>query len=596
MIGLYAILQHYDLDPVSFPSPERPKSTTGNAIFSSAILVMTIPITLALAFMGREVRRSWLAVLIWGSLVTVQLLAIVFMLSRGPWIGLGAGLLIFLALAWKLFGSRSLGKHILLLGLTSAVTLAIVLVPAVWSRSEDGESLASAPLVQRGGSIAGEVVGASATTRLSYWWNAADLMVGTPWFEFESDSFSFARPVLGYGPAMFRYAAPLSSSVPTQASLQGHPTNAHNYIIHEWVELGLLGALSYVGLLASIFTVGAVRLFRNRESFSPSHQWILVILLAALGGRVVEQMTGVSREADLALFWALLAVFVALPTVMRANPAPRPMPAAPRKRRMRRGQRAQWGQWDRAAARLLLALTIMGLLGALTWVKNVNYATASWAGASAVRQIGKGEGDRSLQSIDRALELAPDNVNYHGLRAGILTAIKESTTDDVLRQLLTLRVYEARKEAVAIRPLSDITRLGLANAAQELALEGQEALGRQAIEELKVGVALLPGRWPPLNELASGYLRLGQPEEALEVLRLSLSITVGPMLSQSSPALHLQGLAYLQLDEPEKAVSLLEQSLRFDIDAEDEELVHRILADLYTSLGDEARAKEHANP
>ncbi len=471
------------------------------------------------------------------------------MLSRGPWIGLGAGLLIFLALAWKLFGSRSLGKHILLLGLTSAVTLAIVLVPAVWSRSEDGESLASAPLVQRGGSIAGEVVGASANTRLSYWWNAADLMVGTPWFEFESDSFSFARPVLGYGPAMFRYAAPLSSSVPTQASLQGHPTNAHNYIIHEWVELGLLGALSCVGLLASIFTVGAVRLFRNRESFSPSHQWILVIL-----------------------------------------------PAAPRKRRMRRGQRAQWGQWDRAAARLLLALTIMGLLGALTWVKNVNYATASWAGASAVRQIGKGEGDRSLQSIDRALELAPDNVNYHGLRAGILTAIKESTTDDVLRQLLTLRVYEARKEAVAIRPLSDITRLGLANAAQELALEGQEALGRQAIEELKVGVALLPGRWPPLNELASGYLRLGQPEEALEVLRLSLSITVGPMLSQSSPALHLQGLAYLQLDEPEKAVSLLEQSLRFDIDAEDEELVHRILADLYTSLGDEARAKEHANP
>ena len=413
-------------------------------------------------------------------------------------------------------------------------------------------------------------------------------MASTPWFEFERDSLSFARPVLGYGPEMYRYAGPLSSSVPMQRRVQGHPSAAHNYIIHEWVELGLLGALSYMGLLGSIFTVGAVRLFRNRERFSSSHQWILVALLAALGGRVVEQMTGISRTGDLTLFWALLAAFVVLPTVMRAIPAPRPMPAPSPKRRARSRQRFQW---DRAAARLLLALTIIGLLGALTWVKNVNYAAASWAGDSAMRQISKGDGARSLQSIDRAIELAPDNVNYYAVRANILKAHIGSITDPVNRLRLTQQMYEARKKAVAARPLSDFARLGLAEAALELALLGQEEMGREAIEEFKVRVALLPGRWPPLNDLAGGYLRLSQPEEALAALRQSLSITVGSSLPQSGHALRLQGVAHLQLGEPEKAVNSLEQSLRFEIDPEDAKRVHRTLAEVYTSLGDEARAK-----
>ena len=289
-------------------------------------------------------------------------------------------------------------------------------------------------------------------------WEASwNLILDRPWFEFEDLSISYLRPQVGYGPELFKYTFPLESP------LGGLLSQAHNFFLHHWVEQGVLGVLSSLSLFIAFFVVGLAQLWFHRNTYSTTHKWILVALLATMAGRTIEGMVGVNRESDLVLFWLLLAIFVILPSIMGTelekeavdSPCPScgfgnrpearfcdscgarlaaPPPEVPRSRASRRKRRSKESQARRSCAGfaahlgiaqmclLSLVMPLVIFIVWLTWDKNVDYAMAAFWAATARDRFSAGSFQDAETLMSRATDMAPDvPIYYHNL-AGIYHA------------------------------------------------------------------------------------------------------------------------------------------------------------------------------
>ncbi len=105
-VAFYGLLQHFDLDPLPWAGDvsERVAGHMGNAIFIAAYLIMAVPLTVARIIAsfssilsdeelsGADVMRSSAYIFA----VAIQLIAIYWSGSRGPWLGLGTGLFAFI--------------------------------------------------------------------------------------------------------------------------------------------------------------------------------------------------------------------------------------------------------------------------------------------------------------------------------------------------------------------------------------------------------------------------------------------------------------------------------------------------------------------
>lgn len=105
-ISFYALLQHFDLDPLPWGGnvQSRVAGHMGNAIFIAAYLIMAVPLTLSRIidaftnilgdeqFSAADVIRSSIYIFT----LAIQLMAIFWSSSRGPWIGLAVGLFSFI--------------------------------------------------------------------------------------------------------------------------------------------------------------------------------------------------------------------------------------------------------------------------------------------------------------------------------------------------------------------------------------------------------------------------------------------------------------------------------------------------------------------
>ncbi|MBK8988625.1 MAG: peptidylprolyl isomerase [Chloroflexi bacterium] len=104
-VAFYGFLQHFDYDPLPWggETTERVAGHMGNAIFIAAYLIMVFPLTLARiiaafnsilndeALSSADVIRASIYIFV----LFLQLFAIIWSGSRGPWLGLGVGLFAF---------------------------------------------------------------------------------------------------------------------------------------------------------------------------------------------------------------------------------------------------------------------------------------------------------------------------------------------------------------------------------------------------------------------------------------------------------------------------------------------------------------------
>ncbi len=281
-IAIYGIIQHAGLDPLPWGGDvvDRVAANMGNAIFVAAYLIMAVFLTLerlldslaallnaehgTLADAGRA--GSYMFIL------AVQVIAIVFTQSRGPWLGLGAGLYVFAVLGllllarWAAGRSRVpaaigwLSRHVRaawlsLIGLTLAglIFLVILNVP-----NGPLQSTCETRYVSRLCSLLSTTEGTNAVRAL-IWEGVVDMMlkphapIATP--DGSPDPLNVIRPLVGYGPesmwvAYNRFYPP---DLAHYEARNASPDRSHNETFDTLVRGGILQFAAQIFLYVSIF-------------------------------------------------------------------------------------------------------------------------------------------------------------------------------------------------------------------------------------------------------------------------------------------------------------------------------------------------------
>ena len=123
LVGLYAALQFYGLDPFGvFQGVGGVISSLGNPIFAGAFLLMVVPVTLALGLKPHGSTTYPVRTIFSIAGLTVLLLGMAFTQSRGPWVGLAAALVVFLVAVSVAMGWRSSLRALLMLVTAVAIT------------------------------------------------------------------------------------------------------------------------------------------------------------------------------------------------------------------------------------------------------------------------------------------------------------------------------------------------------------------------------------------------------------------------------------------------------------------------------------------
>ncbi len=265
--GVYALIQYFTLAglPVGWwGNSEEPKRAisffvhpNAYALFVAPILAFLIPHTAAALQHIRTKKQSVLLVMAWG----VGAIGLLLSLSRGGWLGLFAAVVLFVI--------ASMNKRIMIAALLAFVSLGLVIAAV--------PNLRYRVLLPFHGEK-------SSVARLSLWQTGGKMIADSP--------------VLGKGLLGFKNNW---TTYNTDPNLEVHPA-PHNIFLNFWVETGLLGLLSFVGL--SVFAL--IQGLRKRVNL---YALGLALFVAAL--LVHGQIDVPYFKNDLALlYWIMLGAFL----------------------------------------------------------------------------------------------------------------------------------------------------------------------------------------------------------------------------------------------------------------------------------------------
>jgi tetratricopeptide (TPR) repeat protein len=248
-----------------------------------------------------------------GGIALILLLAIIFSQSRGPWIGMGAGLFVFVSLLlWQ--GMRHARAHEqqrfakrlrVLLGAWIGLTLLAGSFLIVFNVSDATffNRLRGVPYIGRMGQLL-EVEYGTGRVRTLIWTGdehaggAVSLITADP-----------LRTLIGWGPeSMFvAYNAFYPPELATIEDRGASPDRSHQAILDELVTKGFLGLISYFFVLISV-AVLSWRLIRRSDDWH--WQVLFMACLSSVVAHVVEGLTGIPIVSTLMMFWVILAAIV----------------------------------------------------------------------------------------------------------------------------------------------------------------------------------------------------------------------------------------------------------------------------------------------
>ncbi len=280
-VSLYGILQRYGLDPIPWGGDvsQRIASNLGNSIFVAAYLIMVFPLTIMrivdsfedllndegsqVANFARSVSYIFIGAL--------QVIAIYFSGSRGPWLGWAASLVVIwlgLSLVWRKRWLTATGVILAVATGTFLILLNISGGPL--------ESLRNRPEFGRLGQLL-DAESRTGKVRTLIWQGAAELVTPHDPLEYPDgrlDSWNAIRPLIGYGPeAMYvaynRFYPPELALVEKR---NASPDRSHNETWDALVTTGLAGLVVYLLLFGlviyyALMGLGFVRTKRQKQLF-----------------------------------------------------------------------------------------------------------------------------------------------------------------------------------------------------------------------------------------------------------------------------------------------------------------------------------------
>lgn len=262
--SLYGIIQHYKLDPLPWggDTTARVTGNMGNAIFLAAYLIMTAPVALGrvvTSFHGiltdedpRRLPFNVARAAIYIFIFAVNLVAIWFTSSRGPWLGLLAGFFVFVVLLSLHWRARALTLITIGVAALLAVFLVVLNIP-----NGPLESVRQIPGIGRLGQVF-ETEGGTGRVRVLIWQGVIDLITPHEPLQFPdgtTDQWNAIRPLIGYGPEAL-YVAYNRFYPPDLAHYEARnasPDRAHNETFDALAFTGLLGLAVYLMLFVAVF-------------------------------------------------------------------------------------------------------------------------------------------------------------------------------------------------------------------------------------------------------------------------------------------------------------------------------------------------------
>ena len=264
-IGLYGILQRFQIDPVPWGGDvsRRIAANMGNSIFVAAYLILAFPLTLGKIVesftailqdengVGKHVARGTIYVFT----LAIQLIALYLSGSRGPLLGWLSGslvMLLLLSLYWK--------KRWLTLGIMGVAGAVLVFLIVFSIPNGPLAGLKGRSGLGRLGNVF-ELDSGTGLVRVLIWQGAAELISPHEPLEYpdgEKDRFNFLRPLIGYGPEGM-YVAYNSVYPPKLASIESRnasPDRSHNETWDALVTTGVIGLIAYLTVFISIFYYG----------------------------------------------------------------------------------------------------------------------------------------------------------------------------------------------------------------------------------------------------------------------------------------------------------------------------------------------------
>lgn len=309
LTAAYGLSQHFGWDEFGGRQESaRIPSSFGNTLNFAAFLVLTIPLTLSLAVLGRSSKLKLLPVIM--LLLGLQLAALWLAGGRGPYIGAATGILFLLAAIAAGLGRTAFAKSVAVV--LGATIVAFVIAVSPSPTSVDGASRLRS-IGDEIGSLAGENVDVGASglkARSEIWRTALSLTVNPKVPQEEPQLKTLLRPVYGLGPDMFVHSYPLAVSPRSDIELQ---VNAHNLPLHIFVSTGLFGLISLTIIFTGLILI-AKRLFsgiRTQVSGEPLTLMLPSVFTAALVGKSIEMQTGVARVSDLTPAVVILGALLA---------------------------------------------------------------------------------------------------------------------------------------------------------------------------------------------------------------------------------------------------------------------------------------------
>ncbi len=264
-ISIYGIIQRYRLDPLPWGGDvsARVASNMGNSIFVAAYIIMVFPLTL-----GRVVEsfssilaeeKKVLSEIVLAScyifIAAVEIICIIFTQSRGPMLGLIAGVFFFVLILAVVRGKKWIAWAAIGTALSLFLFLVVLNLP-----STPLEFVKDIPYVGRFGRVF-ETDRGTGKVRVLIWEGAAKLVSFHPPIEYpsgEPDKLNLLRSLIGYGPesmwvAFNRFYPPDLAHVESRTA---SPDRSHNETFDALVITGFIGFIVYMFLFASVFYYG----------------------------------------------------------------------------------------------------------------------------------------------------------------------------------------------------------------------------------------------------------------------------------------------------------------------------------------------------
>lgn len=288
IVATYAVVQRLQLDPIwAGVEINRAFSTIGQSNALAAYLVMTIPLTLPLAF-GRRLAVQ-LAVT---GLVVLEVAALAFTLSRGGYLGAGVAAAVLLAVLLvrrgELMSRRGLAVAALAL---ATVLVASATLPGPRAAAERTVTRAMMTIDFEDGSI---------EAHLDQWAVGAAIVADHPLLGTGQETY-----VLHFDGYLDEVVPPERHSIWEDLA----PGSPHNHYLAIAVGAGVPALLAYLAIfgIAGRRTLGGVRASRD-----PRTAFVGAALLAAVAGHLVTDSFMTAETSGTVLAWTVVGVGSAL--------------------------------------------------------------------------------------------------------------------------------------------------------------------------------------------------------------------------------------------------------------------------------------------